>query len=418
MEKYTSPENKSVRILSLDFLRGIAILGIVFINVESFVYPEPWSNWKYGFISSIDQHTRFWIYFLIQGKFYVMFALLFGASSAIFIHNQKLRGVLALEIYARRLLWLFVIGVLHAYLLWDGDILYHYAICGLLLIPFQSLSNKTIVAVIALLATFQLFNSYSVYLKKMELYSDYNQAIKIDKSIRTDKEQNTISVWERRHTPKLPMHQKHEQVPKISFWDGIKDSINHQSVHKGELYYQSLIFSTLIVMLLGMLFFKFNIFSNYKQWNHYWLISLGVLGIGLYISYLRSFHWTYQYHEPMTEVWKAMLITFNKEVLGVGYILILNGLFQLSSNQLGFKYILNVGKMALSNYLLQSVLLGFLFYGYGFALFNKHSRFELLGIVILVWAIQIALSQFWLRHFKKGPMEYLWRHLTYNTFNK
>ena len=79
------PTKLNERIPSLDFLRGIAILGILFINIESFVYANPWSSYQYGYETSLDTSTRFWVYFLTQGKFYNMFSLLFREGFVIFI---------------------------------------------------------------------------------------------------------------------------------------------------------------------------------------------------------------------------------------------------------------------------------------------------------------------------------------------
>ena len=91
MYKPIKPTDVLKRIPSLDFLRGIAILGILFINIENFAYPEPWSPWKYGYQGAIDHVTRFWVYFLTQGKFYSMFALLFGVGFYIFIERLEKR---------------------------------------------------------------------------------------------------------------------------------------------------------------------------------------------------------------------------------------------------------------------------------------------------------------------------------------
>ena len=162
MKHTISPTPIIKRIYSLDFLRGIAILGILFINIESFVYPNPWSSWQYGYASTIDYDTRFWVYFLTQGKFYTMFALLFGVGFAIFLKRveQNTFGLNGIDIYLRRLLLLFLIGCIHSYFIWDGDILHHYAICGLFLLPFRSISNKSIIFVILVLASCLLLKSY------------------------------------------------------------------------------------------------------------------------------------------------------------------------------------------------------------------------------------------------------------------
>src|SRR5687767_6077862 len=113
MEYTFTPTQSFERINVLDFLRGLAVLGILLINIESFSYPDPWSPSQYGFHEAIDHTTRFWVYFLTQGKSFSMFTLLFGVGFYIFLERleKKGLGLKAMDIYARRLLWLFIFGV-------------------------------------------------------------------------------------------------------------------------------------------------------------------------------------------------------------------------------------------------------------------------------------------------------------------
>lgn len=417
---HIQPIDISERTPSLDFLRGIAILGILFINIESFAYPNPWSSWQYGYERYIDHNTRFWVYFLTQGKFYTMFALLFGVGFAIFMERlqQKTNGLKAMDIYARRLLWLFVIGVVHAYFIWDGDILYHYAICGLFLLPFRSMKSKNLVLIILFLASFLFIKSYENVTNRKLSFVNYTKALNKEESNRTEEDKKLISSWQSRYSIKKPDLSEEIEVPKPNYWQGIKDSYKHHNVHKGEFYHQSLILSSLIVMIVGMLLFRTGIFSNYKSWKYYWIITLLFVIIGLIINYLRYYHWTYEDHIPNTSIFKGLLFTFSKEILGVAYILLLNGIYQKYLKKVKLKVLSKIGRTALSNYIFQNIILGILFYGYGFALFNSYTRFELLGFVVVIWIVQIIVTFVWLRYYEQGPLEFLWRKVTYNSFNK
>lgn len=414
------PVKTSERIPSLDFLRGIAILGILFINIESFVYPNPWSSWQYGYEEVIDHHTRFWIYFLTQGKFYTMFALLFGVGFTLFMEriSQKTSGIIAMDIYTRRLLWLFIMGIIHAYFIWDGDILYHYAICGLLLLPFRAIKSKNLVFVVLLLSSFMFLKSFENILKQQESYKDYTEALKIENSNRTEENNKLIASWEKRYSIKTPNLSEKVEVPKATYWQGIKDSYRHHNVHKGEFYYQSLILSSLIVMIIGMIFFRTGIFIDYKVWKYYWAITVSVLITGVMINYMRYYHWTYEEHIPNISIWKALLFTFPKEILGVAYVLLFNGIYQKHLKNVKYKILTKIGRTALSNYIFQSIVLGFLFYGYGLGMYNSFSRFQLLIFIPSIWTIQITGTFLWLKYHKKGPLEYVWKKLTYNSFNK
>ncbi len=408
------------RIPSLDFLRGVAILGILFINTENFAYPDPWSPWKFGYQQgAIDHSTRFWVYFLSQGKFYTMFALLFGVGFYIFLERleKKQVGLKAMDIYARRLLWLFVIGIVHAYFIWEGDVLYHYAICGLLLLPFRSIKTSNLLIVMAFLCMLQLSKSYDQTMRRKGWEQGYNSATNIQEDQRTKEDIKKIKIWANQTKKKQP-DTSAVAVKKTTYFIGLQETFEHAKAHKGLLYYQGLLFPSLIVMIVGIILYRSGIFQNYQTWKHYWLISFSVLGIGLIINYFRFYHWTYEYFDPVTNIWKGWLFTFPKEVLGIGYVLVLNGIFQRFIRKSRFKVITNVGRMALTNYIFQNILLGLIFYGYGLALFNQFSRFELLAIVVIIWIVQLALSALWLSKHQQGPLEFLWRKLTYQNFEE
>jgi len=413
------PTSSFERIPALDFLRGVAILGILFINAENFAYPDSFSPWRNGFEEPRDYTTRFWVYFLTQGKFYNMFALLFGVGFYIFLDRleKKQAGLRAMDIYARRLLWLFVIGAVHYYFVWDGDILHHYAICGFLLFPFRAMKGRSLLVVMGLLMALQLVKAYDLTLRRQGWKVNYERSLSLPEEERTEDDEKRIAFWERLTQQKAP---DTTQVPprKETFLRGLQETYESAGLHKGEVFHQGLLYPTLLIMLAGMLLYRSGIFHNYRAWRYYWPVSLTVLGVGLLVNYLRFYHWTYQYFDPVTNIWKGWLFTFPKELLGLGYILFFNGVYQKLLKTARFKIISNVGKTALSNYILQNILLGLVFYGYGLGQFNHWSRFEVLGIVALIWVIQLALSALWLRKYPQGPLERLWRRLTYRSFEE
>lgn len=412
------PTVASERIPSLDFLRGVAILGILFINIESFAYPNPWSSWQYGYESALDHNTRFWVYFFTQGKFYTMFALLFGVGFVIFMDRiqKKGSGLNAMDIYTRRLLWLFIIGVFHAYFIWDGDILYHYAICGFLLLPFRSLKSKDLILIVSFLATILILKSYEGVTKRQDTSKKYLEATNKEEASRTEKDKKLIASWEKRYSIKSQNHSDSTDPPKPTYWLGLIHSYKQLKVHKGEFYYPSLLLSSLIVMMLGMLLYRAGIFSDYTVWRYYWTICASVLLFGLVINYKRYYHWTYEDHIPIIDTWKALLFTFSKEILGVAYVLLLNGIYQKYRKCVKFEVLTKIGRTALSNYIFQSTILAVSFYGYGFGMHNSLSRFQLLGFVFAIWATQILCTSLWLNYHRQGPLEFLWRRLTYNSF--
>ena len=401
------------RIPSLDFLRGFAVLGILIINIESFSYLLPFKQ-LYGFIDPIDTTARFWVYFLAQGKFFCMFTLLFGVGFIMFLERLESKGygLKAMDIYARRLLWLFVFGVIHAYFIWDGDVLYHYSICGLLLFPFRSMGIKGLSVVLLILISSQLFNSYQRTTITNQQYQDYIQASNIEESQRDEQQQKDFTRWTKKTQKKEPINEI-DEIPRMTLTSSWNTNFNKLRVHKGGVYFQGILYRTLIMMILGIMLYKLGVFKNYQSIRYYWPITLTLLIMALAMNYSRYYHLTYNYFEPVTRIGIGWFHTFPKEFLGFTYILFLNGIYQKFLKNLKFKPISLLGKMALSNYIFQSIICGFLFYGYGLGWFNKYSRFEILWVIPSIWLVQLVLSYLWMSRFKQGPLEYLWRRLTY-----
>lgn len=410
-----SPVQLKDRIGSLDFLRGIAILGILVINIESFAYPEPWSPYKYGYHSPMDTTTRFWVYFLFQGKFFSMFTLLFGVGFYIFMErlDQKGLGIKALDIYSRRLLWLFVIGVIHAYFIWDGDILYHYAVCGFLLFPFRSFSFSSLIIVLTILITILAYLGLGSSLSNQNQLQAYQEAK--EATTPTESEEKAIRLWERKTTPKVADTSKVE-IPRQTYWASIRANGKNTRVHRGVVFYQGILFRTLIMMILGMLLYKMGIFRDYRGVQGYWWITISLFLFAIAINHMRYSQWTYEYYKPVTNVLLGILFSFPKELLGLSYILVFNGLYQLLLSRSKWNLVSGLGRMALSQYLFQSIICGLIFYGYGLGLHNSYSRSELLVIVLIIWVLQVILSVILNRYLKQGPVEWIWRKLTYNTF--
>ena len=411
------PIQPSERIASLDFLRGIAVLGILLINIESFAYPNPWSPFEYGFVTPVDRTARFWVYFLAQGKFFSMFTLLFGVGFTIFLDRigQRAQGFRAFDIYARRLLWLFALGVAHAYLLWDGDILYHYAVCGFFLFPFRSFSQRGLATALLVVASVVLFNTYESVSRTRAQAEAYAQAQQIPAESRSEDEASAITRWERR-TRRGQAHEGASEMPRQTYLASIAANFERVAVHDGQVFHRGILYRTLLMMLIGVLLYRLNIFRDYRSVRGYWAITLGLLAVALAINYIRYEQWTFAYFEPIQEVWRGWLLAFHKELLGVAYVLLLNGLFQKYVSRLRMNPVSDAGRTALSNYISQSVVCGALFYGYGLGLYNTLARHELLYLVAAIWTVQLVASWFWCSRFRYGPLEWLWRYLTYRPF--
>ncbi len=412
MTDTASPGSGEYRIGSLDFLRGLAVLGILVINIESFAYPEPWSPYKYGYQDSLDHHVRFWVYFLAQGKFFSMFTMLFGVSFCLFLErlSHQRSTFKAMDRYARRLLILFLMGVAHAYLIWDGDVLYHYAVCGLLLFPFKSLKMRGLIIVLGVLMSFVAIRAIQSTSSVARQKEAFDKAQAKPPASRSDADEKAITLWKRKTTRK-EANSENVRATRHTIWESIKVNASHQKVHQGAIFYQGILFRTLIMMMLGIIFYRLGVFQDFRRMKGYWPFTIVLLLFALWINYLRYYQWTFEYFAPITDVWKGVLLTFHKEVLGLAYMLVFNGLFQLGVQQIKWKWITNMGRMALTNYLAQSIICGVLFYGYGLGWSNQFSRSELCLIIPFIWIVQIAVSSWVINQLGQGPVERLWRKL-------
>lgn len=414
MQTITAPVQAGQRLHALDFIRGLAVLGILIINIETFSYPNSFNPYQFGFETAFDHDVRFWVYWLFQGKSYSMFALLFGVGFCIFLDKAGKEGMKGMDIYARRILWLFVFGVLHAYLIWNGDILYHYAVCGLLLLPLRSFSKPWLLAAIVLLSVPTLYSAHSSTSRTVAQHEAYVAASDIAPDERTKEQHDQIAAWEKRRQEKPA--DRHDPVIEArlgGYLDNVAENARHTGVHEGKLVYTGILFRTLMLMAAGILLYRLGIFSDYRRMKGYWLVTGVLLSASLMASYYRYFQWSYEYTEPVRNYLVAYAFTFSLEGQGIAYVLLLNGLYQKFLAKLRFNPLAKAGRMALTNYLMQSVICAFIFFGYGFGMFNQYARSELLLIIAAIWAFQLAFSEFWLRNHRYGPMEWLWRKLTY-----
>ncbi len=404
------------RIDSLDFLRAIAVLGILIINIENFALPWSFNPYAFGFESQLDKDVRFWVYYLAQGKFFAIFSLLFGVSFYLMLERLSTRysGMESTDIFARRLLGLFAIGVAHSYLLWDGDILHHYAICGLLLFVFRGLSpNSQKVAALVLLGII-LINAFISTNNNRQSQQAYVEAIAVAEDQRSEAQRNAINRWQRKTSERNSSRFDDKiEARQGSYWDNVAQNASSFKLHRGDIFFDSIVYKTLLMMLLGILLYRAGIFHNIKHTRYYWPASLSLFTVAMTLGYFRYYQWSYDYLEPVTHLALGLAFELTPYLQGLAYLLVLNGIYQRFLANFKLTPLMRVGKMALTNYLLHSVICALIFFGYGLGLYNQLSRSELLGIVGAIWLLNLLLSYFWLQHYQQGPMEALWRRMTY-----
>jgi uncharacterized protein len=398
MKQTAQPVVGSDRIQSLDILRGFAILGILIMNIQSFSMPGAayLNPMAYGDMEGLNKWVWMLSHVFADQKFMSIFSILYGAGIVLVTQNAEKKFGKSAGLHYRRTFWLLVIGLIHAHLIWYGDILVTYALCALFVYLFRKMKPTGLlilgVIMISVHSVIYLFFGFS-----LEFWPEE-------------------SLIETRESWAPPLEQLSAEIEAVL--GTLSEQIAHNSAQA--LFLETFVFLTTFVwragglMLVGMAFYKMGILSAQKSKSFYtrgWLISWGVgLPIVVY-GMLQNFSADFSMEFSMFtgaqfNYWGSLFIAF-------GYICIVM-LLSKSSLLKGFKARLAaVGQMALSNYISQSVIAVLIFHGVGLGLFGEVERTGQILITFGIWLLQFIWSKPWLSSFQFGPLEWVWRSLTY-----
>lgn len=408
------------RIQSLDIMRGIVVLGILIMNINGMGLARAYENPNVsGGATGWDLKTWITANMFFEGTMRGLFSLLFGVGMFVLLDRleSKGAGMNAANIYFRRLVWLLVFGLIHGYLLlWDGEILYNYALMGFIVFPFRNMSPKKLIGIALFLIAAGTLWDYADYKKDVKLIEQVSIAEKNESEEKelTKELNEALEKWGKIQEEKSPeaiaayntnMRKGYFEV--VAF---LAPLITHENEH---FPYRYDLWDVLSMMLLGIALYKMKILAAEKSLRFYGLMAFIGYGIGLAINYYEttlildsgfSFlgfsksHITYQLGRvPVAMGHIAVIMIFCK-------LPILNWLKASLSA---------VGKMALTNYIMHSVIVMFIFTGVGFGLFGKLHRHELMYVVFSIWIFQLIVSPIWLKYYQFGPLEWVWRNLSY-----
>jgi uncharacterized protein len=411
------------RIRIIDIIRGVAVLGIFTMNAADMAYPEhlvldfhaadPGGGWNYqvAFISEL----------LFSGKMRGLFTLLFGVSSVLVFQRITLNagGKSAVHCYFRRLCWLLTFGLVNAYiLLWWGDVLFKYALLGMLLFPARLAPNRFLLAgVLACLAalTVPLLLEYRDMSKLEQRYMDITGGQHSLQSLSSD-ENETLLKWRDVQADAEPDQEwiEEEIQAKSGNYAGIFAynliiTIEEQT----SVFYEEDIWDMLLYMLLGIILLRADFFSDRVSRNIHLTIALSGVGLGLGIHLWLNLGVYANFLNPVRSLYYLAFYDLGRIPFVLGYASMIILIFRLEISRRVGDWMQAAGRMALSNYLMQSVIGALVFYGFGLAQFNSMSRLELAAFVFLVCIFQLTFSVIWMKRFHYGPAEWLWRSLTY-----
>ena len=424
MRQATAPELISVkqsdRILSLDVMRGIVLCGILLMNINAFglyhAYGEPTVT---GGDTGYNLYTWLATNMLFEGTMRALFSLLFGVGMFMFLDRllKKGAGIKAADIYFRRLMWLLVFGLIHGYLLlWTGEILYQYALMGFLVYSFRSMAPKFLIAIAIVLFSCGTLWMYANYTdtKKWMAELEEVKTYEADQKKLTKELEAAKTKWEKYQEKRSPKEIKEYNDAMRQGYFKVVAHLAPENFDSDTLWpYKYDVWDVLSMMLIGIALFKWGVLTGEKPLSFY----LAMTGIGYAIGLSINF---YEINLIMEDNFSVISrsqanITYfwGRVFIAMGHV----GLIMLfcKSPILGWlKSCLSaVGKMALTNYLMHSIICMIIFTGVGFGLFGKLQRFELLYVVFGIWIFQLILSPIWLRYFHYGPAEWLWRNLSY-----
>ena len=392
-----APVPQTERIDSIDVLRGFALLGILVMNIQAFAMPQTAyiNPTAYGDLTGANRYVWIAGRMFADQKFMTIFSMLFGAGIVLMTGRAEARGD-GRRVHYRRMRWLLVIGLLHGYLLWWGDILFHYAVCGMLVYPLRRQSPGRLIAIgLALLV------AASAFWGLVGLSFPY-----WPEEVRTEIEEE---AW--RPTPEKI------DTELATYRGGWLDQLPHRSATA--LGMQTFLLIIWIVwragglMLIGMALFKKEVFSARRSPGFYAaliavaaVVGLPLQAYGISLSFADAWSFGSLFVDTQLVYWASIAV-------GIGYV----GAVMLACRTAALRRVTRpfaaVGQTALTNYLLQTVLCTTIFYGHGLGLFGAVDRVGQVGVMAGVWTVQLIASPLWLRGFRFGPVEWLWRSLTY-----
>ncbi|HMP46010.1 MAG TPA: DUF418 domain-containing protein [Sphingopyxis sp.] len=398
----------ATRYESLDAIRGVAVMGILAMNIVAFALPFP----AYGNPAAggppgdLDLATWFFNFVAIDSKMRGMFSMLFGASTLLVIERAMAGGRGAAGAHYSRMFWLAVFGLGHFYLIWFGDILFLYAMSGLLLFLFRKLSVKALLlwSIPFFLIGIGLPGSLWAMLSMAEAGSLPPEMMAGMKE--------ALAEMNADMGPDTPTYAKDIAIY-LGSYAGI---VGHRTGEMGGdplFFLVMFLWETMGLMLVGMALFKSRMLTGewdaarYRKWA-LWGFLIGVpplAGLALY-QVNAGFSAVSVFGATM-----ALSIPFDT-AMTIGWAALIMLLIKTAASDAVRARLAATGRMAFTNYLTTSIVMTTIFYGYGLGLFGSVGRLPLYLFCLGMWAAMLLWSKPWLDRFHYGPLEWLWRSLS------
>lgn len=397
----------NVRHISLDALRGFAVMGILAMNIAAFDMPfmAYLSPAIYGGDTGANLVSWFASYILFDGKMRGLFSLLFGASMLLIAERAEAKGESAAKVHYARMFWLALFGLAHFFFIWFGDILFLYASVGCLAFLFRKWQPRRLIkwALIIYAAGFLLFTAATggmlyVYYKASQPGATEKQVKAYEKIVKND---DFTAVGTR----------KQIKLYRSGYAEIVSHKLKEQRWEPLSAVLQSIL-ETLPLMLLGMALLKNGFLLG--QWDHARYRKWAIWGIcgGAALSAIAAFGQYASGFNPIIVInTQVSWMILPRLLMTLGYAA---GLILLVKRLEGSAFLARVvatGQAAFTNYLGTSIIMTTIFYGYGLGLYGYVGRAQLWLFVLGAWLLMLLWSKPWLQYFRYGPLEWLWRSL-------
>jgi len=457
----TPKESPSSRILSLDVLKGLAVLGGLAVSI-----------WIFGGFSANQQtqlllhpsggnyHLFATVSLLLEGKMMALICLIFGAGMLLYMANHQRANIAKAHDYmVRRLIWLIAFGILNAIIfLWPNDLLFQLGVAGILLIPFLHLSPKKLVVAATLFTLIFFGKQYWNYSDDKKALHKYEAVMLVEKKIKQDSvniaKKDSVTKANKAIAASTPAKDTtggkmksdtltKEQKKDKEAWEGLLKDMKYDSAKDvgkikamrntsyGELWnhllpisqsreaqwtYKIGVWALPMMILLGMALFKLGFFTNRFSSRQYLLVA----GAGITIGLLLGWYRLYFNNGALLDYTKYIkghflpfdfFIPLERSAMAIGYAGLVMFLTRSAKPGWCWRALADTGRLSLTNYLAQSIICTLFFTGFGMNYYSHLNQWQLYLFVAEIWLIQVVFSVFWLRYFRQGPAEWLWHCL-------
>ena len=422
-----APVSEAQRVRLVDALRGVALLGILLMNIPGFAMPQYFSESFRNDPSSVNFWVDAVVTVFFEGKMRALFGMVFGAGVLLFVMKKEQTGRSVTGLFYRRMFWLLVFGAVHAHLvLWVGDILYLYGVCGMLVYLLRNVNPRYLVLGVPIVAvlSFTAGTLFYQHVRAQRLaYVEATRAAAEGHTL-TAEQTEALARWRETEKTLIPNREDaRENTRKMkSDYAAVASYVRPLAFKLETIFLPLLIWDSLALMLLGLALYRWGFLTGRWSNRDYWKVVVIGYGLGLPLVIYSFYRGTL--NDPTLEgmlrrmeatpiQWLGLIYPFQRILLVMAHVAAVVLLYKSGYLQGLFRRLEAVGQMAFTNYIMHSVICTLIFFGYVLNYYGELEYYQLYFVVLAIWVVQLIVSPLWLRYFLYGPLEWVWRSLTY-----